>query len=783
MTDLIETNGHVPDAADRVLDALGNEFTAASIELLDSGGIPLGDALRYGVRAVRHPDHVPPEIHRKWVRSPGMLFEWRDGDRTVIQFRPDIPVMEKGPDGKETPHKYIFPGGCGTFLGHLRKPEEGSPTLFVEGTKQGLCAAVWAPQGWGVVAVPGCQNWTGTDLSWAEDQEIICLFDADVFHNRDVWEAAAALKEALDAEGASSVRFASLAGAKSKEGLDDVLGRRDPDKRTPYLRRVCEAAKKSLGRAPGRKVSGGAAALFNDKGSLQAQTAASAVLEGQPAALAHGSMVALYRDGRYVIDRGREQLFAACQDKLGEEYRPAHRATIEEVLIGRLAMGDVRLPERQAQPVLNCRNGLLDLRTGELSPHDPKHLSATQVPVEWNPGAACPQYLAWLSQVLPGSQTDDLEESASLMLDPSRTPGKAVFLFGPSHSGKSTYLRIMGRMAGTENTSAVTLHQLSDDKFAAANLYQRMLNVAADLSAKHVTDMSTFKMLTGEDVIHANRKYGKEFQFTNQALFAFSANELPTVSEASRAYANRVKPFEFPYSFAGREDPSIEDGIMAAELPGILVRWVAAWQRYTARGGYLPTDPRVMREFETRSDRVALWVSEKCTVHADAAGKLVGPEQGTKKSTLHEMFKAWAKDEDSSSPMSSRKFIERLRSVSGVGEVRLRNENKNVGLNVTPEVSGVDSELTPYSLVVSNMPDEGENVGAESVPGVGIQTSSPYVRESKVNDHGQEGAESVRYGEDVWMPTPPTPPTPEPTPGPLSQTVTDEPGSFDFYTD
>lgn len=795
MTDVIQSNGHATDAVERVLDALGNEFTPASVKLLDDGGIPLGDALRYGVKAVRHPDHVPPEINRKWIKGPGMLFEWRDTDRTVIQFRPDLPVMEKDENGKETPHKYIFPGGCGTFLGHLRAPVDDAPVLFVEGTKQGLCAAVWAPQGWGVIAVPGCQNWPGADLSWAEDRDVICLFDADVSTNRNVWEAATGLKEALEAEGASSVRFASLAGARAKEGLDDVLGRRDADKRTPYLKRICDAGKKTLGRAPGRKVAGEAAAMFNEKGSLQAQTAASAVLEGQPAALAHGSMVALYRDGRYIIDRGREQLYAAVQDKLGEEYRPQWRATIEEVLIGRLAMDNTRLPERMPTPLLNCKNGMLDLRTGELAPHDPALLSTAQIPVEWKPGAKCPQYQAWLASVLPGDQVDDLEESVSLMLDPSRTPGKAVFLFGPSHSGKSTFLRVMGRMAGPENTSAVTLHQLSDDKFAAANLYQRMLNVAADLSAKHVADMSTFKMLTGEDVIHANRKYGKEFQFTNQALFAFSANELPTVSEASRAYANRVKPFEFPYSFAGREDPSIEDRVMG-ELPGILVRWVAAWQRYAARGGYLPTDPKVMREFETRSDRVALWVSEKCTVHVGVAG-MVGPDQGTKMSTLHEMFKTWAKDEDSSGSMSLRKFAERLRSVNGVGEVRLRNEHKNIGLNVTPGVATPQALDTPAETGAHaptpehSGPEEQTKrtqEGVRGVPSVGIQTSSPYVRESKVNDHEKGSTESHTHGLEGPSATLATPagqgshPIPHPvTPEGPSLTVTDD--VLDFYND
>jgi putative DNA primase/helicase len=785
MPNLTEVNSHSTEAIEQVVDAYGTEFTPTSLTLLDESGIPIAEALRYGVRSVRHPDHVPDVISRAWVKSPGLLFEWRDTDRTVVQFRPDIPVMKKDENGRETPHKYIFPGGCGTFLGHLREPEEDEPVLFVEGTKQGLCAAVWAPQGWGVVAVPGCQNWSGTDLSWAEDRDIIVLFDADTASNRDVWEAATGLKEALDAEGAASVKFASLAGAKAKEGLDDVLGRRAADKRTPYLRRICEAAKKTLGRAPARKVSGDAAALFNDKGGLQSQTAASAVLEELPAALARGSMVALYRDGRYVIDRGREQLFAVVQSKLGEEYRPNWRATIEEVLIGRLAADNIRLPEFLKEPLLNCRNGMLDLRTGKLLPHDPSYFSSQQIPVDWDPGATCPAYEAWLPTVLPGEQTDDLEESASLMLDPSRTPGKAVFLFGPSHSGKSTFLRVMTAIAGApENTSAVTLHQLSDDKFAAANLYRVMLNVAADLSSKHVADLSLFKMMSGEDPVHANRKYGKEFQFTNQALFAFSANELPTVSEASRAYANRMKPFEFPYSFAGREDPSIEDRIMT-ELPGILVRWVAAWQRYTARGGYLPTDASVMREFETRSDRVALWVSEKCTVHADAAGRLVGPDQGTKKTTLHEMFKAWAKDEDTSGSMSARKFVERLRSVNGVGEVRLRHEGKNIGLNVTPGVEPTPAESTPHSEAVSvssgNGTDENGMGGVKSVGRVANGTPYPYVRESKVNDHEEEGHSARGMGLVGSLATLPTPPTPEPTPAPMSPSVTD--GEFSFELD
>lgn len=669
----------MPEAHQRVVDALGNEFTAESLAALEQSAIPPGKLDEYGIRAVRHPDHVPEDISRYWIigegRGPGMLFPWRDMDRTVWQFRPDEPVL----DNRGKAHKYVLPNDCGTFLTHWREGEEGQPVLFVEGTKQAVSAAVWAPEEWGVVGVPGCQNWVGTDLSWAEDKKVVVVFDGDVAVNRDVYDAATGLKDALDAEGALEVVFARLAGARAKEGLDDVLGRRAPDRRQPYIVRIAGAASGRLGRRPVRREVAG---YFNDKGGLLAKTTAEAVLEGQPAALGHGSMIALYRDGAFRIERNKEPLISRIKTMLGEDYRPSWRATVEEYLLGELYERGMRIPEHATEPVVNLLNGMLDLRTGELLEHDPKYLSALQLPVAWDPEAVCPVYEAWLDDVIP-EQKDHLEEVASTMLDPSRTPAKAIFLFGPSKSGKSTFLRIMRTIAGAANTSAVTLHQLADDKFMAAQLYGRILNVAADLSAAHVQDTSMFKMLSGEDPVEANQKYGKTFTFMNQALFAFSANEIPTVSETSRAYVNRIAAFGFSRSFAGREKPEIEEHMLRRELPGILRRWVAAWQRFRERGSYMATDPAVQREFENRSDRVARWVDEKCCVNPEMTGKLVGAECGDSVQSLYVAFKQWTKDDGSADAMSRPKFSERLRSMEGVGEVRLRHRNKNLGLNVT----------------------------------------------------------------------------------------------------
>ena len=705
----------------------------------------------HGIRSVTHPDDVPDSINRFFVKGPGIVFDWvADTGEVIPQFRPDAPVI----DDRGTAHKYVFPKDCGTFVGSLREPVvddgEGIATyLLVEGTKQMYAAVSWAPPAWGVKGIAGCNNWVGADLSWCEDARVVVLFDSDLKTNRNVFDAAGELKAALEGMGAEDVVFATLTNARAKEGLDDVLGRIPPDKRTRYLERMAKSANGALGRAPKAKAK--EHPMF-DKGEFLALTTAEAVLEGQPAALGLGGTIALYRDGAFRLDLGKEPLYESLQRLLGEKYRPGWRTTVEETLIGMLSGRDMRLPERMREPILNCANGMLDLRTGDLVPHSPDFLSSLQIPIEWDANARADYYREWVETHCPG-QVGDLEESVSVMLDPSRTPSKAVFLFGVSRSGKSTFLNLLQGIAGSRNTSGVDLHQLSDDKFAAANLYGKMLNACADLSSEHVRDTSLFKRVTGDDVVNANRKYGQQFAFTNGAMFAFSANTLPTVNETSRAYVERIKPFHFPLTFAGREDPTVGDRLMA-ELPGILVRWVEAWQRRNARGRYGPTDPRVMRRFETSSNRVALWVSRMARVHPDARGRLVGPDQGSGKQALYDAFRVWLEGEGGAAAMKRSAFLDSLESVDGVGEVRLTANSKNVGLNVTLRPKSEQDQTDDDAAMVTNQPVEcGQGVGS-----VASEPPSPYVSQS-VSSKGVVGEESMSevYGEDAPEATLPTP--------------------------
>lgn len=628
------------------------QISAAHARLLSDSAVDLEVARAAGVFSVDSVEALPDGFLGK-VTVPALAFPYRGIDeKEVVQLRPDAPTSVDG-----RPVKYLSPAGVAMPVTvhptmRARVLDPGIALVIVEGTKQHLAAvSVALEPDHAIVGIAGCRGWSQEGaLSPSmkaipmHGREVIVLFDADRSTNPAVYDAGEDLRKQLTMlGGARQVRYASLPGHGS-QGLDDVLAQVSRDERAAVLARVLEGASQDSGSRP----SGGS--RFFGKGGLQAKSLAEDILSGRPMALSPGDDLLFYRDGVYGADAN--SLAFEVASRLDEAFRSVHVATVRDFIIADLASRGRRV--RVGSRLLNVANGMLDPLSGELLKHDPSYLSATQFPVGWDPHATAPVYEEWVRQCC-GDQVEDLEETLSAMLDPGRSPTKAVLLYGPSRSGKSTLLRLARAVVGERNASAVSLHQISTNKFMAAELDGKRLNAAADLSAGHIEDLSSFKLATGGDPIQAERKFGQPFVFTNRALFLFAANEIPSVGENSGAYLERMRPFLFGVSFAGREDPEIEER-MLSELPGILASWVRALQRRTARGSWLPTSPEVAAEFARGSDKVRLFLQE-CT-RPD--------ERGTGRRQVYTSYQQWCQSNGYAS-LGRNKFQARIRS-AGVGE-------------------------------------------------------------------------------------------------------------------
>lgn len=377
-----------------------------------------------------------------------------------------------------------------------------------------------------------------------------------------------------------------------------------------------------------------------------------------------------YADGVYIPD-GEDYLRAQCQALLGGDFKRRH---VEEV-IGWFRSALPTIGETPSLNVLNVANGLLDLKTGRLRPHDPDFMSTIQIPVAWNPKAKAPRFEQFLTETLPGSE-EIACEILGYELYPSGKFQTAVLLQGGGDNGKSKFLFVCRSLLGRTNYSAVTLHSLIENRFASAELFGKLANISGDLDARSIKRTDTFKMLTGEDSIMAERKNGHPFTFVSFALPLFSANEPPLTSDQTHAYFRRwiILPFNRKFVRGIDADVNLEDKL-AAEIEGILVLAVKGLRRLLKRGRFdLPEPVQAAKdEYEMRLDSVKTFIAEVCTV---------GPDRWIVKSSLYRVYRDWAK-EQGRPPMSAPMFNQRLKEHLGDavdGTRQKRVDGRNVGL-------------------------------------------------------------------------------------------------------
>ncbi|MBH1932786.1 hypothetical protein I5Q34_00490 [Streptomyces sp. AV19] len=222
-------------------------ITKEHAQLLADAAITPQAAKAAGIYSIKTTEELPPEFADYGTEAvPALLFPiWKppDSDKEPVpQLRPDKPLRSGA--------KYVFPTGQGPGIGELRAPDgKGRPVLIVEGTKQALAAASWAPDDYGVYALAGCNGASKVDVGFAEGHPVCLFFDADWKTNPHVWDGADRLHHALTVAGAKTIAFCRVP-VGGKEGLDDYLGRVPGDQRRRRILRMIDKAEDGLGRRP-----------------------------------------------------------------------------------------------------------------------------------------------------------------------------------------------------------------------------------------------------------------------------------------------------------------------------------------------------------------------------------------------------------------------------------------------------------------------------------------------------------------------------------------------------
>lgn len=252
----------------------------------------------------------------------------------------------------------------------------------------------------------------------------------------------------------------------------------------------------------------------------------------------------VYRDGVY----GRaenEVIYPEIQRILGEAItKNAKTETFHK--IADMTSHPRSVFESAELKYIPLANGVFDLETKELLPHDSKYRFTFQFPVHYNPEAKCPETINFLGTVLEDDQVQVVQEWLGYYFYRLYMFKKAIIFVGEGDTGKTTLLETIINLIGKDNISSVSLHKMTSDKFAAAHLYRKHGNIVDELSAKDISDTGNFKIATGGGSISGEYKFGNQFSFQNYSKFTFACNRIPDVADFDdEAYFNRWMVIRF----------------------------------------------------------------------------------------------------------------------------------------------------------------------------------------------------------------------------------------------
>lgn len=270
--------------------------------------------------------------------------------------------------------------------------------------------------------------------------------------------------------------------------------------------------------------------------------------------------------------------------------------------------------------MLNVANGTIDLRTGELRPHEQEDMITMLAAVEFDPAALCPHWEEFLQRILPDVEVRAfMQRFLGYSLTGDTSEQVVVFLYGGGANGKSTLLGvvqdILADYALQAPPSLLMAQERGGDDLGRrqrATLVNKRLVLCQEIEAGRFLNEAQVKQLTGGDKITAARLYEAEFEFAATHKLVVATNHKPKVRGQDDGIWRRIRliPFEVTIPEAER-DPDL-GAKLRTEAAGILawcVRGCLDWQR--DRLGIPPAVRAASADYRTDEDALAEFLETK----------------------------------------------------------------------------------------------------------------------------------------------------------------------------
>jgi P4 family phage/plasmid primase-like protien len=327
--------------------------------------------------------------------------------------------------------------------------------------------------------------------------------------------------------------------------------------------------------------------------------------------------------------------------------------------------------------LLNCTNGTVDLRTGQLREHRQSDLITTICPTAYEVGEPT-LWLKFLADILSPDLIDFIQRLMGASLVGEVRDEIFPVLFGTGSNGKSvltaTWMGVLGDdLACAAPRDLLQTSRQKQHPTEIALFYGKRLVTVSETEDGCRLSEALVKHLTGRDKLTARWMHGDFWTFEPSHTLVLSTNYKPMVVGTDHAIWRRLRLVPFNVCIAAdKQDRELSEKLKA-EYPQILawaVQGCLAWQE---RGLAAPTDiADATADYKLDSDPFARFVAE-CLVVDDTAK--------VSRRDVADAYTRWAA-ENSEEHFSAKQLVAKMRPLFNSATVKGVNHWRGVRLAV-----------------------------------------------------------------------------------------------------
>ncbi|MGU3440011.1 phage/plasmid primase, P4 family [Bacillus cereus] len=278
--------------------------------------------------------------------------------------------------------------------------------------------------------------------------------------------------------------------------------------------------------------------------------------------------------------------------------------------------------------LLNVENGVIDLKTGELSLHNRDLMLTKMANIEFKKGEGCPNWKLFLESIFKDAEgntdyglIDFIQKAIGYSLTSDISEQVMFFLYGGGRNGKSTFINIIKNVLGdyAKQTNSDTFIKKKHDSGANNDIARlacaRFVSAVESEEGQQLSE-ALVKQITGGEPISARFLRQEFFEFVPEFKVFFTTNNKPIIKGIDEGIWRRVRMVPFTVTIPKEEVDRKLPEKLSMEMSGILNWAIQGCLKWQQEGLGVPKAIQdATSNYKEEMDIIEPFLLDKCFLH------------------------------------------------------------------------------------------------------------------------------------------------------------------------